>query len=140
MYAIRSYYVGFGTVAAAAVEVEGDAYAGVFDKYLWRGFDLSGSQAVAQGGVDLSAGGFTLSFWSNAQLSNDAGEGSERSTIYLIDVFSDGQETGCGKDDRLIRLRVGGLSGKLAQKAIPWQAGLTRFDIVFGENVTPKPT
>jgi len=81
--------VGFGTVAAAAVEVEGDAYAGVFDKYLWRGFDLSGSQAVAQGGVDLSAGGFTLSFWSNAQLSNDAGEGYDAGEINETDIILD---------------------------------------------------
>ena len=31
------------TSAFAAIEVEGDAYLGVYDKYLWRGFDLSGS-------------------------------------------------------------------------------------------------
>ena len=58
------------TSALAAIEVEGDAYVGIFDKYMWRGFDLSAAQPVAQGGVDLSAKGFTLSFWSNVQLSN----------------------------------------------------------------------
>ena len=31
----------------AAIEVEGDVNAGVYDKYLWRGFDLSGSEPVA---------------------------------------------------------------------------------------------
>lgn len=61
--------------ALAAIEVEGDAYLGVYDKYLWRGFDLSGSEPVAQGGVDLAAGAFTLSYWTNVQLSSDSGEG-----------------------------------------------------------------
>ncbi len=54
---------------ASAIEVSGDAYVGVADKYLWRGIDLSDSQPVMQGGVDLSAGGFTLSYWTNTQLS-----------------------------------------------------------------------
>lgn len=56
--------------AMAAIEVEGSAYVGIFDKYLWRGFDLSNNQPVAQGGVDVGTHGFTLSFWSNVQLSN----------------------------------------------------------------------
>ena len=63
------------TSSFAAIEVEGDAYLGVYDKYLWRGFDLSGSEPVAQGGVDLTAGAFTLSYWTNVQLSSDSGEG-----------------------------------------------------------------
>ncbi len=67
---------------ALAVEVSGDAYLGVFDKYLWRGIDLSGSQPVAQGGVDVSAGGFTVSYWTNVQLSH--------STEGDIDLDGDG--------------------------------------------------
>jgi len=61
--------------ALAAIEVEGNAYIGYFDKYLWRGFDLSGGLPVVQGGVDLSSGGFTLSYWSNIQTKTDKGEG-----------------------------------------------------------------
>lgn len=61
--------------ALAAIEVEGDAYLGFYDKYLWRGFDLSGSMPVAQGGVDLTSGNFSLSYWTNVQLSSDNGEG-----------------------------------------------------------------
>jgi uncharacterized protein (TIGR02001 family) len=57
--------------ALAAIEVEGNAYIGYFDKYLWRGFDLSGGLPVVQGGVDLSSGGFTLSYWSNIQTKDD---------------------------------------------------------------------
>jgi uncharacterized protein (TIGR02001 family) len=71
--------IGVGLVATseAAIEVEGDVYAGVFDKYLWRGFDLSGGSPVAQAGADLSSGGFTLSYWSNWQLKDDVVLGSE---------------------------------------------------------------
>ena len=65
--------IAVSTSALAAIEVEGDAYLGVYDKYLWRGFDLSGSKPVAQGGIDVSAGAFTLSTWTNVQLSSDSG-------------------------------------------------------------------
>lgn len=59
------------TPAHAAIEVSGDAYVGYFSKYVWRGFDLSGGMPVVQGGVDLSAGGFTLSYWTNVATRND---------------------------------------------------------------------
>lgn len=61
------------TSALAEIKVSGDAYVGVFDKYLWRGWDLSGSTPVAQGGMDLSFSGLTLSYWTNAQLKTDEG-------------------------------------------------------------------
>lgn len=80
---------GWGSSAVAAIEVEGDAYVGVFDKYLWRGFNLSGSQPVAQGGADFSANGFTLSFWSNAQLKNDSDEGYDAGEINETDIILD---------------------------------------------------
>ncbi len=67
--------------ARAAIEVSGDAYAGLYNKYLWRGFDLSGGKGVVQGGVDLSAKGLTLSYWTNLQLKDadglDSGEATE---------------------------------------------------------------
>ncbi len=63
--------------ALAAIEVEGDAYVGYFDKYLWRGFDLSGGTPVVQGGVDLSAKGFTLSYWTNIQTKDDVVLGNQ---------------------------------------------------------------
>lgn len=59
----------------AEIEVEGDVYAGVYDKYLWRGFDLSGSEPVAQGGFDLTYKNYSLSYWTNVQLSSDSAEG-----------------------------------------------------------------
>ena len=76
---------------AAAIEVSGDAYAGFYDKYLWRGFDLSGSMPVAQGGVDLSAGSMTFSYWTNLQLNTDEGldGGDATETDIVIDYSTD---------------------------------------------------
>jgi uncharacterized protein (TIGR02001 family) len=74
---------------AAALEVSGDAYAGVASKYLWRGYDLSGGLPVVQGGVDLSAKGFTLGFWSNFQTMTDPGEGYRSNEITETDVTLD---------------------------------------------------
>ena len=65
------------TAAVAAIEVEGDVYVGYYDKYLWRGFDLSGGTPVVQGGVDLSAKGFTLSYWTNIQTKDDVVLGNQ---------------------------------------------------------------
>jgi uncharacterized protein (TIGR02001 family) len=81
--------VAVSTPALAAIEVEGDAYIGVYDKYLWRGFDLSGSMPVAQGGVDLTAGNFTLSYWTNVQLSSDTGEGYKSGEATENDIIID---------------------------------------------------
>lgn len=79
--------------AMAAIEVEGDAYVGVYDKYLWRGFDLSGSMPVVQGGVDLTSGNYTLSYWTNVQLSSDAGEelksGEATENDFILDYSRD---------------------------------------------------
>ena len=75
--------------AEAAVEVSGDAYVGFFDKYLWRGYDLSGSEGVVQGGVDLSAKGFTLSYWTNYQASDDKEAGFKRGEATETDITLD---------------------------------------------------
>jgi len=62
------------TAALAAVEVEGSAYVGFYDKYVWRGIDLSGSEGVVQGGVEVSHKGFSLEYWTNIQASDDKEE------------------------------------------------------------------
>ncbi len=83
---------GFVSQAQAKIEVEGDTYVGIWDKYLWRGFNLSGSRPTLQGGIDLTAGGWTLSTWHNWQLSSgggfDSGELNETDIIltYAFDA------------------------------------------------------
>lgn len=75
--------------ASAAIEVEGDAYVGISNIYLWRGFDLSNSDPVVQGGMDVSLKGLTLSYWSNLDLnSNELNE-----TDFIIDYSTDLNET-----------------------------------------------
>lgn len=59
------------TSALAEIKVTGDAYVGVFDKYLWRGADFSDSTPVVQGGMDLTAHNVTLSYWTNTQIKTD---------------------------------------------------------------------
>lgn len=82
---------GMVTSSFAAITVEGDVYAGVFDKYLWRGFDLSDGRPVIQGGADLSSGNFTLSYWTNWQLksSDDIPSGEANETDIIIDYSRD---------------------------------------------------
>ncbi len=75
--------------ALAAIEVEGSAYIGYFDKYLWRGYDLSGGLPVVQGGVNLSSNGFTLSYWSNIQTKTDEGEGYTGGDSNETDIIID---------------------------------------------------
>jgi len=74
---------------ASAFEAEGGAYVGFYDKYLWRGFDLSGSVGVVQGGVDLSANGFTVSYWTNMQADDDKPEGFKSGEATETDIVLD---------------------------------------------------
>jgi len=76
-------------MTAMAFDAAGDMYLGVYDKYLWRGFDLSGGQPVAQGGVDVTIGAVTVSYWSNLQLSTDSGEGLDAGEINETDLAID---------------------------------------------------
>ncbi len=81
--------IGLTPLSALAFEAEGTAYFGLFDKYLWRGFDLSGGLPVAQGGVDVGLGGVTLSYWSSLQLSRSAGDGLAAGNISETDLTVD---------------------------------------------------
>jgi opacity protein-like surface antigen len=56
------------SVASAEIAVSGDVYAGLYNKYIFRGLDSSGNQWVSQFGADLSYKNFTLSYWSNLLL------------------------------------------------------------------------
>jgi len=81
----------FGTVltGTAFAQVDGDGYVGVYDKYLWRGFDLSGSMPVAQAGVDIGAEGVTLSVWGNMQLRSDHSQGYDSGELTETDITLD---------------------------------------------------
>lgn len=57
--------VAMVSTAKAEVVVSGDVYAGMYNKYVFRGVDLSDNKWVSQFGADLSYKGFTLSYWSN---------------------------------------------------------------------------
>jgi opacity protein-like surface antigen len=76
--------VTMASTAKAEVVVSGDAYAGMYNKYIFRGLDLSGNQWVSQFGADLSYKGFTLSYWSN--LMTHAGGGYDAGEISETDV------------------------------------------------------
>lgn len=70
--------------SSLALDFEGSASLGVYDKYLWRGIDLSDSTAVTQGAAELSTAGFTLGVWANAQLDDDGDwEGGEVNEVDL---------------------------------------------------------
>ncbi|MGE4543128.1 MAG: TorF family putative porin [Pedobacter sp.] len=93
LLAVFMMTAGFIGQAQASIEVEGDAYAGIWDKYMWRGFNLSDSRPTIQAGMDLTlGGGFTLSTWHNWQLTSGdnwkAGELNETDVIltYAFDV------------------------------------------------------
>jgi len=70
--------------ARAEIKISGDVYAGMYNKYVFRGIDLSGNQWVSQFGADLSYKGFTLSYWSN--LMTHEGGGYKAGEITETDV------------------------------------------------------
>jgi hypothetical protein len=61
------------------------------------------------------------------------GEGSARVTVYYIDVLSTEQTPGCGKQDAVVRIKIG---DRFAPQTARWQAGPVHVDITFG-NVSP---
>jgi len=74
------------TPAIAKVEVTGDAYVNYSSMYLWRGFDLSDGHAVAQGGMDISFKGLTLSYWSNYNFTNSVLDETDITVDYSFDA------------------------------------------------------
>lgn len=75
MVIIALTFVVAGATASARAEVSltGDAYVGMYNKYIFRGIDLSGNQWVTQFGADLGYKGFTLSYWSNLMMHEGGG-------------------------------------------------------------------
>lgn len=63
------------------------------------------------------------------------GDGSPKTTVYYVDVFSAQQMPGCGEDGKVVRLKVG---DRFADETARWRAGLLQLDITFG-NIQPAP-
>jgi len=58
--------LGSASVGLAAAEFSGDAAVGVYNKYIWRGFDLGGeADFLVQPEVNLGFGGASLGVWGN---------------------------------------------------------------------------
>jgi len=79
---------------ASALEVSGDAYAGIYSQYLWRGLDFSGNLPVVQGGLDVSLGKFSVGYWTNMQLVTDESDpllesGEVTETDIVLDYSTD---------------------------------------------------
>lgn len=83
-FAAAAMLIGLVSVANAEITVGAAANLGLYNKYLFRGFDLSGNQGVIQGGVDLTYKDFTLSYWSNFQ--THSAPGFNRSKITETDI------------------------------------------------------
>lgn len=72
------------------------------------------------------------------------GEGSSRVTVYVVDVVSDEQISGCGKDGKEIQIKVG---DRFASQVAKWTPGPVQLDLSFGgatpvaiPTFTPAPT
>lgn len=61
------------------------------------------------------------------------GEGNSRVTVYFVDVLSEEQTPGCGKDGADVRIKIG---DRFANQTAKWKRGPVQLDITFG-NVTP---
>ena len=73
---------GAASTAVAEIEVTGDANVGIYSKYIWRGFDLLPNDNYSiQTGANISAGGFTYSFWGAIEQKN--------SNLYEADLILD---------------------------------------------------
>jgi len=103
----------FAAPAAAAIEVEGDVYAGVYDKYMWRGFNVSNSQPVLQMGTDVSFEGFTFSYWTNTDLSGAAHDEVTETDIVLDYTFSVGEKVSVSVGDITYQLNSPGSTHEL---------------------------
>ncbi len=72
------------------------------------------------------------------------GEGAARVTVYVVDVVSESQTPGCGKDGKLIKIKVG---DRTAEQSAKWAPGPVQLDLTFGDatpvaipTFTPAPT
>ena len=65
------------------------------------------------------------------------GEGAARVTVYVVDVESDDQTPGCGRQNAQQQIRVK-IGDRFADQTATWDPGPVRLDVTFG-NATPVP-
>lgn len=65
------------------------------------------------------------------------GDGDARVTVYVIDVESESQTPGCGREraGQQVRIKIG---DRFASQTATWDPGPVRLDVTFG-NATPVP-
>lgn len=62
----------FGSAGAEEAKVTGSASAGVFNKYVFRGYEMSADSVVIQPSIGISYKGFSASFWGNIDTEENA--------------------------------------------------------------------
>jgi hypothetical protein len=72
---------------------------------------------------------------SNGGKTEKTGNGKARVTVYAVDVDSDSQTPGCGKEGSAVTIKIGDRTAKQTGK---WTTGPVHLDITFGD-VTPLP-
>jgi len=80
-------FAAFAT-SAFALETSADVYGYVVDKYLWRGVDINDSETALQAGMDVSFGGFTVSYWTNTDLTGVESDNTIETDIVVDYTFS----------------------------------------------------
>lgn len=106
-----------------------------------------GSIADSAGPVDA---GLTVEAYIDGKLCGTkgrtefTGEGSSRVTVYVVDVVSESQTAGCGKEGKEVKIKVG---DRTAAQAAKWAPGPVQLDLTFGSaspaaipTFTPAPT
>jgi hypothetical protein len=63
------------------------------------------------------------------------GNGNAQITVYAVDVDSDSQTPGCGKQGSVVTIKIG---DRTAEQTGKWDAGPVQLNITFGD-VTPLP-
>lgn len=80
------------TTSSFALETSADVYANVVDTYVWRGVEINGGETALQAGMDVGFGGFTVSYWTNTDLTGSESDNTIETDI-VIDYSFDVNDT-----------------------------------------------
>lgn len=85
--ALMGCVMAFAT-SAFALETSADVYGYVVDKYIWRGVDINNSETALQAGMDVSFDGFTVSYWTNTDLTGVQSDNTIETDIVVDYTFA----------------------------------------------------